>query len=343
MTQRMTREERWSYLELVLTNATTAVKGEMACLDTSTGALTPGAGSTTLLPVGYFEQDLIGDGTLTVRVRMFREMVGHWFANDAGAPVLSSDIGSEVYILDSKTVTKTSASKSKAGRVWSVSTRYGVLIEGGIGVTGPTGGSGSALASGGAATRAAMTAIAAASRFDGELMVVRSDGSLWRFVAASTQTVDGAGELVLAPDAGTGRWVRAQSSFTLRLPIGYALADAAALLTVPEQMCLRQTAPAYYEITTGFTGGSSSAIGMSASAIATTKGDLLGGATGDVTATLGTAGIKAGTIGPLVDTPAEVQAFFLKAADVLRFNRVTSVFTAGAGFIHYPVAIQTVA
>ena len=86
----------------------------------------------------------------------------------------------------------------------------------------------------------------------------------------------------------------------------------------------------YWEVTTGFTGGSSSAIGLNSSQSGhTTAGDVLGGSGGDVTALLGTAGIKEATIG------ADVAAgLVLRAAETIKFNRITSNFTAGAGYAH---------
>jgi hypothetical protein len=86
----------------------------------------------------------------------------------------------------------------------------------------------------------------------------------------------------------------------------------------------------YWEVTTGFTGGSSSAIGISSSNSTghTTKGDLLGGSGGDVAATL-VAGYPSGTIG------ADIAAgLMMVAADTVRFDRITSAFTAGAGAAH---------
>lgn len=63
------------------------------------------------------------------------------------------------------------------------------------------------------ATYAALTSIAAASRFDDMLVYVASratdgDGGegWWRFDAASSATANGG--TILAPDAGTGRWLR---------------------------------------------------------------------------------------------------------------------------------------
>lgn len=340
MTERATKQTFWKRASMVLTNAAAAVKGEVACLDTATGIVTVVSAIATLIPIGYFSESKTGDGSAEVGVDLFQGLELQWLDNDTGTPVVGTDVGNECYLKDGRTVIMTASTRSKAGRVMALSASKGVLVQMGAAVTGPTGGNGQPAT---VATRAALTAIAATGRSTGMLCVVQSDGSLWRFAGASTQTADGASELVLAPDAGSGRWVRANQSFTLRMAISKDTADAAHLCTIPEQMALRLTGFPYFEVTTGFTGGSSSTIGLSASAIATTKGDLLGGAAGEATAVLGTAGIKAGTVGPLIDTAAEQQAFFLKAADYLRFDRITSAYTAGAGFIHVPVAIQTVA
>ena len=108
-----------------------------------------------------------------------------------------------------------------------------------------------------------------------------------------------------------------------------SLTDAAILATLPAGARLKVMG-AYWEITTGFTGGSSSAIGISSSNSTghTTKGDIHGGSGGDVAATLAD-GYPAGTIG------ADVAAgLMMVAADTLRFDRVTSAFTAGVGAAH---------
>jgi len=120
-------------------------------------------------------------------------------------------------------------------------------------------------------------------------------------------------------------------AFHLILPITYATADAATLWTVPARVQIRDV---FWEVTTGWTGGTSSAIGVSSdSAPHETKGDLLGGATGDVAATLVTTGTHylGGTLGVSFGSNGRV---VLPAAAVIRFDRITSVFTAGAGNVH---------
>jgi hypothetical protein len=125
----------------------------------------------------------------------------------------------------------------------------------------------------------------------------------------------------------------------LKLPIGFATADAAVLFTVPtltNGAVALQIDSLWWEITTGWTGGSSSAIGISSSNTKyATKGDLLGGATGDVAATLvSTNKYVMGTAGAKYATAVSTGRVFLVAADTIRFDQITSAFTAGAGFLH---------
>lgn len=158
-----------------------------------------------------------------------------------------------------------------------------------------------------------------------------------------TSEVAGDDQLVIIPDDRNmsvdtllaaslpGRWLAVPGQMVdLALVIAYTIADAATLYTMPVGANMRLV-PGYWEVTTGFTGGSSSAIGLSSDQTGhTTKGDLLGGSGGDVTATLGTAAdYIEGTIG--ADIAAGV---ILKAGKLVRFDRITSVYTAGAGFAH---------
>lgn len=339
MAERASRREAWSYFEHVLKSAESVEKGEMACLDTATGELVKGQAATTLIPLGVFDVTMVGDGTALARVRLYREVDLHWWDNDDSPNnVAIADIGKSVYIKDDRTVSMSSSGRSIAGRAWAVSSRYGVLVEAGLGVTGPTGASG---IMGSVADRAALTAVAAGSRYDGAVVMVRTDGSLWRFASASTASEDEAQAMVLEPDAGSGRWLRADKAFTIKAPIAHTTADNAVILTVPAGFVLRLAGLPYYEVTTSFTGGSSSAIGIDSSVTGyTTKGDILGGTSGNVAAGL-TAGIRPGTVGDKLDSFAEVQAFVLQAADELHFGRITSAFTAGAGFLCVPVVAMT--
>lgn len=125
---------------------------------------------------------------------------------------------------------------------------------------------------------------------------------------------------------GASQWIA--------LPIAFGTANNAVLYTVPTGVRL-YVHRAIWEVTTGFTGGTSSAIGLSSSNTGyNTAGDILGGASGDVAATL-VDGITGGTIGAKFGSNGVI---VLNAADTVKFNRITSAFTAGAGFAHLLVS-----
>ncbi len=183
------------------------------------------------------------------------------------------------------------------------------------------------------ATIAALKAIAAsdAARTHGN-EVLLADGSAWYFHSSSVLTGDDI--LVVAPTAGSGRWLRQVGFADLKMAIAFGTTDGATLLTVPAG-CTMFVLRGYWEITADWTGGASSAIGLAGPSPHNTAGDLLGGAGGDVAATLTVALSPAlGTVG--ADQAAGIR---LKAADTVTFERITSAFTAGSGFAHLMVAI----
>jgi hypothetical protein len=288
---------------------------------------------------------MTGDGTTKVPIELFEGLRLHYWDNDDSPnAVVAADIGSSCYIKDARTVSHSSAgsTRSVAGIVLDIDTIEGVGVLFGLPVKGATGASGGGVAQS-VATKTALKNVAAADRADGNLVMVRADGSLWRFVAASAVATDVAEELVLIPAAGTGRWLRADKAFTIRAPIAFGMADGDKILTVPAGFMLRLTGLPYWDVTTGWAGGAASTIGIASDhAGYATAGDILGGAAGDATATLGTTGVKTGTIGPKLDTPAEVQAFALLAGESFTYEEITSAFTAGAGFACFPVSFAPV-
>lgn len=341
MTQRMINSATWGQKSFVLTSGVVAEQGHIACLDTSTGLITKGQASTTLIPIGVFVTSpfpsVTGDGTATVEVQLFSELSLYWFDNDS-APnnVQTANIGSEVYLKDDVTVTTSSAGNSKAGRVFAIDSALGVLIQAGAAVTGPTGGFIGSISGGGVADRTALKAIAAASRFNGMLTIVQSDNSKWVFAASSTAT-DTTENLVCTPAAGSGRWLRADATVNLSIPITFATADAAVIFTVPTGYTLKPLAQPYWEVSTAFTGGTSASIGLSSSNRTgnTTKGDFI---SATLLAAL-TAGVRPGTIGATVDTVAEMAALFLEAANTIRHDRIVDAFTAGVANVRWTVAL----
>lgn len=122
----------------------------------------------------------------------------------------------------------------------------------------------------------------------------------------------------------------------VKIPFTFAMADATILLTIPALVNGASgvfVERLYWEITTPFTGGSSSAIGVSSTnSLWNTKGDFLGGATGDVAATLvATGALYKGTSGTKVTSTSLA---YLLPGDSLRYDKITSAFTSGSGFIH---------
>lgn len=172
-------------------------------------------------------------------------------------------------------------------------------------------------------TLAQLQALDVTENIHGELFYV--GGTLYYYHSTSVVTADSL--FVVAPTTGPGRYLVAPgSSFDLAVAIGFGTADAAALATVPVGG-LFAMGRSYWSVTTGFTGGTSSAIGLSSNQTGySTKGDLLGGASGDVAATLVLGTVVPGTVG------AKNGAALLKAGTIIRYDQVTSTFTAGAGF-----------
>lgn len=123
-------------------------------------------------------------------------------------------------------------------------------------------------------------------------------------------------------------------TYAIKVPVDFSTADTAVLFTIPTRS---RVLAAYWEVTTPFTGGASSAIGVSSSQSPyTAKGSVHGGAAGDVAATL-VAGVMQGTQGTAVTSGAKV--VMLEAGATLRFDRVTSAFTAGAGYVHIELMV----
>lgn len=133
MTARMRETQVWSHIERVLKNETVAVKGEIACIDTADGALVPVSTATTLIPIGYFKDDLTGDGTKKARVEFFEQKTLQLFANATSTDaVADANVGGLCYLKDGGTVTITATGRSVAGTVWNVAAsglNKGVLVE----------------------------------------------------------------------------------------------------------------------------------------------------------------------------------------------------------------------
>lgn len=145
-----------------------------------------------------------------------------------------------------------------------------------------------------------------------------------------TSVLAGDDIFVVVPDASqAGRYLLAPGAVDVKLAISFVTADAAVLATLPTNSALL-VHRGYWENTVAYTGGTASAIGLSSSQSPhNVKGDLHGGAGGDIAATLIAGSYVEGTAG--ADIAAGV---VLRDGSTLRFDRITSVFTTGAGFAH---------
>ena len=181
-------------------------------------------------------------------------------------------------------------------------------------------------------TIANLKAIPARVRDNGMIAAVAANNSHWRFDADAT-AVDATDNFIVSPDAGTGKWVRADAVVHMKLAVAFGNADADDLFTVPAGMTL-QLEEVFWEVTTSWTGGTSSAIGISSdTAPHETQGDLLGGAVGSVAAEITdaigfTSEPRGASFTAAPFTPV------LAAGSTIRYDEITSAFTAGAGFVH---------
>lgn len=167
---------------------------------------------------------------------------------------------------------------------------------------------------------------------DGDEMTVTANNSHWRFDADGT-AVDVTDNLIISPTAGVGKWVRTDATVAMKIAIAFGTSDAATLLIVPAGFTLKLQ-ELFFEVTTNWAGGSSSAIGISsADTPHSTQGDLLGGAAGTVAAELTTTiGYTGENLG--INFASAPFVAVLQATDTIRFDQITSTFTSGAGFLH---------
>lgn len=119
MAERMKVAGRKSRIRRILKSAAVAEKGQLACIDTTDGALVAAAVATTLNAIGYFTESFTGNGTRVTEVQLFAELeLEKLPASATGAPV-DADITKVVYIRNDG-VSTTSTGSSVLGRLWQV-------------------------------------------------------------------------------------------------------------------------------------------------------------------------------------------------------------------------------
>lgn len=336
------RKKTFLTIQAILATDEVSVDGQHAFGNTADGLVYATPTADTMFPIGRFAEAKTGDGVDTVLIRLYDEAkLDNWLNDTAPNNVTAANLWGSVYAKSGTTVSTSDGGGTRpvAGRVVAIEDGL-IYVQSGLTTIGPSG-LGASFSSG-VADKDALSAIVEASRFTGMLVMVRADGSMWRFDGTATATEDEGQELVIQPDAGSGRWLANDKHKVLKLPVAYTMADGDAILTVPAGFVLRLAGFPFWEVTTDWTGGTASAIGVSTSVTGyETGGDILGGAGGDVAAGL-TAGIQAGTLGGELDDNVGFQALALVEGDELQYDEIVSAFTAGDGFVRVPVAIATV-
>lgn len=130
--ERMIREELWTYKQFTLKSGKKAFKGGIAVYDESASACIPAEEQTDLFTLGTFAETVDASGAaLPVNVRLKREVRVLWFANDGTNPVLATDVGKDVYVVDDQTVSISSdtSTRSIIGTAWAVDAAKGVAVE----------------------------------------------------------------------------------------------------------------------------------------------------------------------------------------------------------------------
>lgn len=125
------RESTWHERKFPFKGAKKAFAGGTAVLDTADGMVKPAvSGVATLINIGIFQEDVdstaLGDGVLSVNVKLHRPVLVRWYLNDpGGGAIVAANAGADSYLLDDQTVTITVGTNSKAGRIWGVAVKDG--------------------------------------------------------------------------------------------------------------------------------------------------------------------------------------------------------------------------
>lgn len=103
----------------VLHTGDTVNQGEAVGFDTATNDVRPMGSSVNQKFLGFAAETLTGDGTTKLRVSLPGEIWGEWFANSGTDAVAATDLGSDCYAEDAKTVAATdgTGTLSKMGRI----------------------------------------------------------------------------------------------------------------------------------------------------------------------------------------------------------------------------------
>jgi hypothetical protein len=143
--ERAVRKETWKFHQFLLKANQTAFKGGIACIKQSDGKCYAGVLGSGYVIIGLFAESTQLAGAsgpsvdTLVNVELFREVQLTLFDNATSGDAVNvgtataptTDFGKDTYFFDDHSVSITSTSSSKAGRVWRCDST-GVLIEAGV-------------------------------------------------------------------------------------------------------------------------------------------------------------------------------------------------------------------
>lgn len=107
-------------IELPLATGVTPVVNDTACLNTATGKVTIASALTTLIPIGRFRESFTGDDTKKIEIELFQEIELYAYKNDGAGLVGAANLLTNVYLVNSTTVSTVATSRSVAGRPWKI-------------------------------------------------------------------------------------------------------------------------------------------------------------------------------------------------------------------------------
>ncbi len=132
-TKKRLREETWAYKSYKLPTGKTAYQNAIAVYDQSAGKCIPAEIQADLFVLGFFTATTVNasGSDMDVVVKLKREVTVRWMANDGTNPVLATDLGKAVYMIDDQTVSISSdtAARSAMGTAWAIDTTLGVAVE----------------------------------------------------------------------------------------------------------------------------------------------------------------------------------------------------------------------
>jgi hypothetical protein len=119
-------------LSIKVKGSTTVEKGKIAVINA--GYLDEGATATGLIAVGRIRETVVNSGADGAVRAEVEQGLFNWDNATAGDACAQTEVGTDVYILDDQTVTKTSTGRSKAGKLIDILDNGQCVVQMGLGV-----------------------------------------------------------------------------------------------------------------------------------------------------------------------------------------------------------------